>query len=1693
MKSLVSILFFLFLATLVGAQKNGNEWINFQQNYFSFKVYKDGVYKVDYTTLVNSGVNVSSFATENVQLFSREREVPIYFFDGGDNKLDSGEYFVFYGQKNDGWIDSVLYENATDICNPYYSLINDTINYFFTWNNKTDNLRYTYDSSTNYSSYSPTNYWLTTKRVINSSSYIQMGGSPFYLPGEGFSLSKDGVSSVASVDLKLVNTGEMYTGSDAPNALFESNISAFSNASYTGQGNHHVRFGLKETNYSIVDSVFTGVQFFKFQRSIPHSFIKNNQTLNWSIINDQGALTDYQGFSFMSLRFATNTTLSGGNSGVFTIKPSTSASKVRLDVKNTSITTPLALVLGSSPKYIGVSPNGAGNWQLLIPNANDGSDQELVLHDLTKCISISKLTPVNGTGVFTNYNLISSENAVIMVYPKTMELAASEYASYRTSLEGGSHNVILANIDELYLQYGGGVYKHFVGIRRFAKHMYDKSINKPISLFLIGKGITNSSMRNSVGNFSNCHIPTFGYPSSDVAFTGGYQQNWEPLIPTGRIAVSNDNELRNYLSKVKEYEANQSATGFYSSATKQWQKEVLHFSGGSTTQDQTTFQNYLASLEAIIRNKYFGAEVRTIKKSSSAPIDPVLLSSVTKQISEGVSLMTFFGHSNSSTFDVGVDDPSNWNNKGHYPVIIGNGCNSGDIFSNSYSYSERLLNTVDGGAIAFLSPSTLGYDANLFKYSSKLYSHFTYNSYGKSIGYQIKKTIADIYANNPTSIDEYTCFQMVLHGDPLLKINAHEKPELEITDEGIYFEPKKLTLSTDSVEMFIILKNLGKTIEDTFQLEVKRRFPKLNTDSTYLFSIPGLYFIDTFSFKFPLQANIGTGINYFDVSVDIPSFISEQFDEFGNNQVTKQFIIDIDGIIPTYPYEFAIVPEDSVVLKACTPNPIATMNTYRFELDTVDTYDSPFASFAIVSGVGGVQEVFPSDWKRKNTGSNFTFTCTDSTVYFWRVAIDSTVLDWRESSFQYIKGKSGWSQAHFFQNKENDFNKLKYSRILRERSFDTLYRKLEVRVYDNASDGYAFSNTDYRIDNQMQDYGACYDLPGLHVVVIDPEDLTPWRTHYGSQNPTHYFGNQNENGACRPRTEGYFIFRHDSTSLVNFENMLNNVIPDGFFYVVYTLKYPQYEYWPSSLFQTFKNLGSDSIYPGRPNRAFIFFGKKGDPNASKEIVASYAGEYLNLVENLYVFDNSGSETSPFIGPSKNWENVYWRQLPMETPTSDTTYITIQGYDKNFIKKTEQNILMTTNDSIVGLNNSIDASLYPYLKLKGDYKDNLKKTPAQLKRWQVTYQPLPEAAIDGKVNGITWIPAKDTLEEGMEIKFAVDIRNISDYPMDSLLINYWVTDFVQGKHTIPFDRKDSLRVNEVFRDTISFSTKGLGGLNTLYVEVNPYVSYGVTDQPEQFHFNNILQKNFFVTQDNVNPILDVTFDGKYIMNGDLVSAKPEILISLKDENEFAIMNDISDTSLFSVYIVTTKGEQKRIPFMDGQGNVIMQWVPATDQSKKCKIIYPANFEENGKYTLIVQGADKNGNLSGDNAYQISFEIIQEATISYLTNYPNPFSSSTRFVYTLTGSKVPDDIQIQIMTMSGKVIKEISAEELGPLEIGRNKITNYAWDGKDNFGDQLANGVYLYRVLTRMNGEEIKHRESSVDTNFTKEFGKIYLFR
>lgn len=1714
------LVIWLFILSTVSFGQYANDWIDYSQNYYQIKIWQDGVYRIDHATMSAAGLPVGSIAPDDFQLFGFEKEQDILVEDGGDGSFDAGDYILFYGRKNTTWLDSLMYDDPDDLLNAYYPHYNDTIVYFLSWNATTTNKRIQEETDVNFGAYTPRPYFLKKSYQEYHAKYVEgfkISGMSYsrYIRGEGWMSDFYSPFSGSGNHTVTIATNNVYSGPGAPDAQGLACSAGASNAQTTVDANHHLRLQYGPTYTTLYDTTYLGYQGIKLPFTIPAANLGSSGTIIRHLaVNDLGVASDYQSVAMIEIVYPHTPSLSNSNYYEVIVPFNTSESKSRYDITSFNAPNPMAFTKNGGVKKLPIV-NNAGTYQVLVPNHSSGEDIELVLLDSSQIMDVSNLSPVNGTGTFTNISAINFEEAFIMVSGGSLITGqgVADYKLYRESPAGGSHNVVLLDADELALQFGGGVPKHPYGIRRMVKYAYENTTVKPTHLFLVGKGIRegNESVASPFGtrqnptSYNESIVPAFGYPASDNVLTSELSGNGrEPLIPTGRLAAKSDAEVQAYLSKMMEYEFHQDQNSVYDIPSKLWQKHILHFGGGANAQEQFQFRNYLAHYKQYMEGPEFGGDVTSFYKTVSDPIDPTTLFEVTDLINEGVSFMTFFGHASADGFDQNVDDPNNWDNKGKYPIVVGNACLTGNIFEpTDFSTSENYVLIPDKGSIAFLSNVKQAFSNSLHKYSNELFQQISIDNYGQSLGYQVMQTIAELDNSSLSFGDENVMLQMTLHGDPALKTNWHEKPELEVNNTSIFITPSQVDLSVDSIDVNVVLYNLGRATIDTFAIELTRTFPNNGGDSLYTILRPGINYVDTIVFTIPLYNNVGIGINEFSVSVDIPSFIDEQYDEVGNNTTSKQVIFDVDGIYPVWPYNFAVVPNDTVTLKGSTVNPFADLATYRFEIDTTDYFNSPVKRYYETTSLGGVIEVNYNDWLNAQTNMPDELILEDSAVYFWRVSAVDTSNYWVEHSFQHIEGKTGWGQEHFFQFRDNDFLFLNYDTLLRQRLFGPAFRIIDADVFGNATSWLETAFTLYHIDGEIAEYNFCTLTPQLLVAVIDPVTLEPWGTYWDNGlgtifNPDNNFGNHNNDGGCRNRVEYHFSFwQNIPTEMDAFDNMIANEIPDGHYVLIYTARFADLSEWDQDNFNTFQSLGVDSLSIAQNGDVpFILFTQKGNTQGDSMAVVNggthwVAGDTItsdiSFIDTLWGFDYYGAETSPIIGPAQEWETLYWHLDSLEDPTADSTRILMWGVAWGGAKTLLMDTLVSPLDSIINLSGLVDANQYPFIQLQGQFWDLTGFTPAQIDGWHVLYQDVPEAALNG-VAGVYWVPS-DSLNEGEDIAVAFDIDNISDLPMDSLLINYWVEDANHNLIPIPYPRQDSLRVGGTIRDTINFSSVGLGGLNSFWVEVNPYINSTQTDQIEKYHFNNLGQIPFHVIEDDENPILDVTFNGYHILNGDIVDPFSEVVITLKDDNPWLIMDEEDDTANFGIYITDPNGVQKRMNFRNALGEPLMDWVPADASNRKFKISFEGDWMENGTYRLLVQGVDETGNISGDIEYDIEFEVDHNSTITNLMNYPNPFTTSTQFVFTLTGSVIPDEFTIQIMNVSGTVVREITIDELGDIQIGRN-ITDFAWDGRDEFGDELARGVYLYRVIVKINGEDVELRESGADQYFTKSFGKMY---
>jgi flagellar hook assembly protein FlgD len=115
---------------------------------------------------------------------------------------------------------------------------------------------------------------------------------------------------------------------------------------------------------------------------------------------------------------------------------------------------------------------------------------------------------------------------------------------------------------------------------------------------------------------------------------------------------------------------------------------------------------------------------------------------------------------------------------------------------------------------------------------------------------------------------------------------------------------------------------------------------------------------------------------------------------------------------------------------------------------------------------------------------------------------------------------------------------------------------------------------------------------------------------------------------------------------------------------------------------------------------------------------------------------------------------------------------------------------------------------------------------------------------------------------------------------------------------------------------------------------------------------------------------------------------------------------------------------------------------------------------GPHTLTLKAWDINGNSSTS---VTDFVVSNSSTLALdrVLNYPNPFSTNTSFYFEHNKPCTGMTIQVQIFTVSGKLIRTLSDYQICD-GYRNNPLT---WDGKDDFGDKIGQGAYIYRLKIR----------------------------
>ncbi len=1659
-----SVILLLFVYSSLFCQDFGNEWISYEQKYFKTKVAQDGIYRISQQKLVALGASLNDFTPSKLQMYWRGTQIAITVVDNNLNDLlDPSDYIEFYGLKNNGDLDTLLYDEVAMQCNPYLNLYSDSTTYFLTssikgpwkridqipFENVGTKIEYhleNYHRDFTNSYYEGMRFFTSEGTYLSNYGYSEGFGSEeginfeFNIPLNNFFL-KTGLNTSIKVGYMPVNQGRTrgVTLKAGASKLLSSLVAQVNTE---GEKNGTIKASFPFTNSSS-NSLAVNIDFLKVA----------NETSNIKAI-----------LNYLDINYPQSLNYSGQRLKRFVVPITASTLKANMEIKNLSNAANLEILDISSYANI-KSYQYQFSTTNIICSFTPISDTSIISVLNRDSIFEANLQPVNFRKFITTDSLF-----VIISHPSLSKPVGNianpvvEYAKFRNSLVGGQYDTLVANVIDLFDQFSYGLASP-LSIRRFCEFLSKDNV-LPKYLFIIGKGYDlTSELRFKQVNYVNL-IPAFGNPGSDYLFStglGGFSK-YVQAIPTGRISAKTPEEVVNYLEKIKSHET----TSFF----LPWRKNVAHLSGGKTQDEGLGFKNFINELTSKAQSNYFGANVSSYSKTTG---DVIQVFNLSKELNEGLSLITFFGHSSSNggDIDIGlVTDPTlGYKNEDKYPIIILNGCKSGNMFTTEESFGENWISASKKGAIGFVGHINFGFVSTLQNYNRILYTRWFNDSLNlnKSIG-KVLQIVNKEYTNNSSNLNPYDigqATQMALQGDPAVKLFPNPKPDFVLSAGSIFvktFNNEEFTALVDSFQIGIPITNLGISINNKIPIYITRRLPN-GTQQLYpirLFDSPKIN--DTAYYTITSNDFNGAGSNTFEITLDPDNTLDEYTKT--NNKITFPVFIPQSGIKCLFPREFSILDTNVINLVAQSSNLIRSATDYYFEIDTSYEFNSPLLRSNTISATS-----MPI-WENINLMYNLTK--GDSTVFYWRVRYSQLSNDadtiYANSSFVYIPNSpEGWSQSEFPQfYKNTNSPQINTNKNGKTFDFKSLTQNIEV-VAGPGAQSILKLNGQFIYKNTSPELGA-YSSNGILCVAFDQNTLNPYLIQF--DRPYNCTGCGNSFIVNR-----YFFFDLPQDPVFTMFNNYLNDVKFGDYLLLVTYNKADFEKWEQSSKDLFKQLFSPTKFSSLTNKsAYIFLGRKGLSPIFEDFNSDF-NTPISFKDDVAASVPFGTITSTLIGPAHGWGSLF-RKVEVDNPKTDIWGIDVIGVDNNLQETT---LLQNINSDAVSLN-SIDSKQYPFLKLKALLKDSANLTPPQLNRWQVVYSTdIPEGSLmlddnDGKYSKVT------QLQEGQSYTVEYLFKNISNKSFKTpFIVEYTLNNSTTGKSKVFYDTLNTiLGAQQEIRLTKTFDTKTWQGENTCQINVNP------KSQQEQYYENNIWSTNFKVIKDNRNPVLEVTFDGQRIMNGDIVSASPMIVVSINDENKYIYKQDTSGINLLFKK-QCTDCSFKQISLSDNN----VRYFPASSNNK-FRVEYNPQKLEDGIYTLCVQGTDASNNSSGVNPYCIDFRVINATSISHFYPYPNPFSNFTRFVFTVTGENVPDEIKIQIMTVTGKVVREILQSEIGPIKIGTN-ITQYAWDGKDEFGDKLANGVYLYKVSANISGKSFDHLDVGAEKAFKEGFGKVVILR
>ncbi|MBO9615488.1 MAG: T9SS type A sorting domain-containing protein [Dyadobacter sp.] len=770
--------------------KYGNEWLNgkYGQTWVKIAVSKAGLYKV---TLPDAFKNKPNF----LHLYHRGEEVTLV--------SASNTEIEFYGVPNDGSTDELLYRLPTTRKNTYFSTYSDESSYFLTFDSNARPVatsetlspdqglpkqgfhkftflkKFVIENShmTSYptrpatlNSYFEEGKAGTGTRIANNQAVRTTNAKPAVFTNTyvaepfAFQIKSKYGSNAPEVNVHFKGRGYQFSA----NPIIETSVGkdagtlrVVGTTGVTGFLDADYPFTLQDNDYANG----AGLLGFRATGAATDGFSVSYYTVTYDQNIDMQTLTSYE-FNFPA---------ASGNTRFTILNPPATGTLRLIDVSNTHS----PRIINGSAADLMVSRNG-GAMKLFA-----GTE---VLTGTPTAVSFQQINPAA-----FDYLILTAD---------TLLSSANEYATYRqTESPGKKYKPLVTRIKDVYNQFNYGEPSP-VAIRRFVDYMVSDS-NTDKFLLLLGRSVT--YYERSVREIPD-EIPTIGFPGSDMLLADGLggAPDDVPVIPVGRISAITNQQVKDYLQKIRTYEKQKDLA---------WRKNVVHINGGKTLDEVNAFAKYLSDISGpIFAAPFKGDTIQRKKFPISSATVPTTISADLNGV--GAGMVTYFGHGNvdATDFDFGyaTDPAKGYANTDRYPVLFYNGCGVNNIYSNRFSpfsgavppnyptssgkrpLSLDWLLAPNAGAIVVFGNDWDAYASTSNEYLDRLYPKiFGQDDANRGTIGQILRTVAletktaKGYTYNPAQnarvasyydADRANVHQVILQGDPALRILINEGP-----------------------------------------------------------------------------------------------------------------------------------------------------------------------------------------------------------------------------------------------------------------------------------------------------------------------------------------------------------------------------------------------------------------------------------------------------------------------------------------------------------------------------------------------------------------------------------------------------------------------------------------------------------------------------------------------------------------------------------------------------------------------------------------------------------------------------------------------------------------------------------------------------------------------------------------------------